>query len=80
MDAQKFGIVGDVDKLIRITSVEKYVLALATKNPECDAEGDWIQGVNKFNQKFTPLRIKSLTSPTDFPQSYFLGLLEVVSQ
>lgn len=74
---KSIGIYRDVDKLSKIVSGDKYVLVLATKNPEYEKNGDWSQGVDRFNQKFTPLQIKSITNPTDFPQCYFLGLLEV---
>ena len=76
---KSMGIYRDVDKLTKITSGDKYVLVLATKNPEYEKEGDWSQGVVRFNEKFAPLQIKSLTNPSDFPQSYFLGLLEINS-
>ena len=67
-------------KLTKIASDDKYIIILATKNPEYEKNGDWSQGVDKFNQKFAPLQIKSLTDPSDFPQSYFVGLLEVTSK
>jgi hypothetical protein len=75
---KSIGIYRDVEKLTKIEQGDKYILVLATKNPEYEKNGDWLQGVDKFNRKFTPLRIGSLTNPSDFPQSYFLGLLEVV--
>lgn len=75
---KSIGIHSDVEKLSGITDGDKYVLILATKNPEYDEPGNWLKGVNKFNEKFAPLHISSHTATTDFPQSYFLGLLEVV--
>lgn len=69
------GIQPDVEKLSSIPKGDKYVLILNTRNP---GDSDWTKGVDKFNNKFIPLRIKSLTLPNDFPESYFLGLLEVV--
>ena len=77
---KSIGIYGDVVKLTKIASDDKYILILATKNPEYEKNGDWSQGVDKFNQKFAPLQIKSLTNPSDFPQSYFVGLLKVTSE
>ncbi len=74
------GIYDDVDKLSKIANGDKYVLILATKNPEYEENGDWAKGVDRFNKKFTPLQIRSLTDPSDFPQSYFLGLLEVTGK
>ena len=73
-DASLKGIKPDAEKLSKITQGSKYLLILATANPGVD---DWSNGVAKFNDKFRPLRLKSLTKPTEFPQSYFLGLLEV---
>ncbi len=73
-DASSVGIKPDVEKLIKITQGGKYLLILATANPGVD---DWSNGVAKFNDKFSPLRLKSLTNPAEFPQSYFLSLLEV---
>ena len=75
--SKKYGIYNDVDKLSKIDNADKYILILATKNPEYEEPGDWLKGVNKFNEKFAPLHIRSYTVPSDFPQSYFLGLLEV---
>jgi len=75
---KSIGIHSDVEKLSSITDGDKYVLILATKNPEYDEPRNWLKGVNKFNEKFAPLHISSHTLTTDFPQSYFLGLLEVV--
>lgn len=76
--SEKYGIYDDVDKLSKISKGDKYMLILATKNPEYEEPGDWLKGVNKFNKKFTPLHIRSHTTTADFPRSYFLGLLEVV--
>ena len=76
------GIYHDVDKLTKIARGDKFVLILATKNPEYekDGEGDWSKGVERFNANFVPLHIESLTDPSNFPRSYFLGLLEVTSK
>ena len=52
----------------------------ATGNPEYEENGDWSKGMDRFNKKFTPLQIRSLTDPSKFPQSYFLGLLEVIGE
>jgi hypothetical protein len=73
-DASSVGIKLDVEKLGKITDGSKYLLILTTANPGVD---DWSKGIAKFNDKFSPLCLNSLTKPTDFPQSYFLGLLEV---
>ena len=72
-----WGICADVEKLSKINEGGKYILILATKNPEYEERGDWLKGIDKFNAKFSHLHIKSYTNPSDFPPSYFLGLLEV---
>jgi len=69
-----YGIYRDVAKLRQVVVGDKYILVLATKNPGRD---DWSSGVAKFNEKFAPFHIKSHTDPSDFPGTYFLGLLEV---
>lgn len=72
--SKSYGIYDDVAKLQEVVSGDKYILVLATKNPGHD---DWSRGVDKFNEKFSPLAIQSHTDPSDFPTTYFLGLLEV---
>lgn len=72
-DSTSNGIKRDVEKL-KITRDDKYVLALATANPGID---NWSEGVARFNEKFAPLQVSSLTDPRDYPADYFLGLLAV---
>ena len=72
--SKSYGVHDDVAKLREVTVGDKYILVLATKNP---GRYDWSRGVDKFNEKFSPLRIQSHTDPSDFPATYFLGLLEV---
>jgi len=50
-------------------------LILATANPR---SSDWHSGVAAFNQKFEH-EIVSLTEPSEFPDTFFLGLLHVVA-
>jgi hypothetical protein len=74
-DPSSVGIIKDVDKLLRITSPGRlWLLILLTANP---GKEPWSAGVDKFNTKFSPRRMSSLTSPEDFPSSFFLGALEV---
>jgi len=73
-DASPVGIKPDIEKLNQFTQENKYLLILATVNPGVD---DWSSGIAKFNKKFSPLCLNSLTNPAEFPQSYFLGLLKV---
>ena len=72
------GIYDDVEKLSKIPDGDKYILILATKNPEYDEPGNWEKGLDKFNHKFAPLHINSYLNPSDFPPPYFVSLLEVV--
>ena len=73
---RSYGIYGDVAKLRDVVVGDRYILVLATRNPGRD---DWSRGVDKFNEKFSPFHIQSHTDPSDFPTTYFLGLLEVPS-
>jgi len=72
--SKSYGIHGDVAKLREVVVGDKYILVLATKNPGRD---DWSRGVDKFNERFSPFHIQSHTDPSNFPATYFLGLLEV---
>ena len=71
------GIFSDVEKLSTIIDGDKYILILATKNP---GHEDWSKGIDKFNKKFEPLQVRSCTETSDFPQSYYIGVLEVITQ
>lgn len=71
---ESYGVYNDVAKLWQVTAGERCVLVLATKNP---GRYDWSTGVATFNEKFSPLHIHTHTDPSDFPSTYFLGLLEV---
>jgi len=73
-DASSVGIKPDVEKLSRIPGGGKFVLVLAVANPGVH---EWSTGVEKFNRKFSPLYLKSLTDPAEFTRSYFLGLLSL---
>ncbi|MBA7689106.1 hypothetical protein ES703_97601 [subsurface metagenome] len=73
-DPSSVGIKPDAEKLSEISNGSKFLLILTTANPGMN---DWSTGVNKFNRKFSPLHLKSLTTPADFPSFYYLGLLEV---
>ena len=73
-DPSSVGIKPDVEKLNEIPDGEKFLLILTAKNPGMD---DWSTGVDRFNEKFSPLHVESLTTPADFPDFYYLGLLKV---
>ena len=74
-DSSSVGIKPDAEKLSGISNGGKFLLILTTANPGIN---DWSTGVNKFNRKFSPLHLRSLTNPADFPNFYYLGLLEVI--
>jgi 3-isopropylmalate/(R)-2-methylmalate dehydratase small subunit len=59
------GIYNDVEKLSNIIDGEKYLLILATKNPESEEAGDWVKGLTKFSQKFPQFNVKSYTNPSN---------------
>lgn len=73
-DPSSVGIKPDAEKLSEISNSSKFLLILTTANPSVN---DWSIGVNKFNKKFSPLHLRNLTDPADFPSFYYLGLLEV---
>ena len=75
-DPSSVGIKPDAEKLSGIPNGSKFLLILTTANP---GTNDWSTGVNKFNKKFFPIHLESLTNPADFPSFYYLGLLEVKS-
>ncbi len=68
------GIRHDAEKLSGISDGCKYLLILTTANPGVN---DWSAGVKKFNKKFSPIQLKSLTNTSDFPNFYYLGLLKI---
>lgn len=73
-DRSSVGIFPDVEKLSRLKD-DKYFIILATANP---GKNDWYEGIQKFNNKFNPYKIRSLNDPSNYPESYFLGLLEIM--
>jgi len=72
-DPTPVGIKPDVEKLNEVPDDAKFLLILTTKNP---GMADWSTGVDRFNEKFSPLHIESLTTPADFPSFYYIGLLK----
>lgn len=76
-DPTSVGIKPDVEKLSVIKSDNKYMLILTTANP---GREDWLNGIQKFSNKFSNFKIESLTDPNEFEDFYFLGLLKIISQ
>ena len=65
----------DAEKLLRIPEDgDKFMLVLCTDNP--NSKG-WYSGIEIFNTRFSPLSVRSLTNPSDYPDFFFLGLLHV---
>lgn len=74
-DNSSVGITPDCRKLITCPNdSNRWLLILATSNP---GQEPWDKGVADFNNKFSPLHVRSYTQPGEFPASYFLGLLAV---
>jgi len=64
-----------VERLLKIPEDgDKFMLVLFTDNPSSNV---WNSGVEAFNNKFSPLSVRSLTNPSDYPDFFFLGLLHV---
>ena len=76
-DAQTMGIILDVDKLLcNENPGGRWLFYLLTSNPGKEA---WESGLERFHSKWSPRKLVSMTDPDDFPDSYFFGLMEVVS-
>jgi len=74
-DPTSVGITKDVDKLLETQEPSnRWMLLLLTANP---GSRDWFAGIDKFNEKCHPRQIVSRSNPEDFPDTYFIGLLEV---
>jgi hypothetical protein len=74
-DPTSVGIINDVKKLTNIVPIGfRWALILAVSNPGII---EWTNGINKFNEKFHPYHLISRTEPADYPEEYFLGLLEI---
>ena len=65
----------DVEKLLtRPIDDDKFMLVPFTPNPGSE---DWRAGVDLFNTNFSPLSVRPLTNPDNYPKYFFLGLLRV---
>jgi hypothetical protein len=68
----------DIEKLSTIPGIAaRTMLILNTKNPGVQ---DWNSGVETFNERFAPLHVRSLTTPDDYPDYFFLGLLHATTK
>ncbi|OGO20682.1 MAG: hypothetical protein A2Z15_05290 [Chloroflexi bacterium RBG_16_50_11] len=74
-DPGSAGIKPEIKKFEKINSGNKYILILMTRNP---GKAEWLKNVNKFNKKTPHPCIKALTRPEEYPDRYFLGLLEIL--
>ncbi len=72
-DRGSVGITHDVDKLDTLIG-HHWMLLLLTANP---GSQEWEIGLEKFNDKFAPRWVQSRTRPDMFPDTYFLGLLDL---
>jgi hypothetical protein len=74
-DRTSVGVVQGVDKLSRVESEDgKWLLILMTGNPGNDL---WQRGLARFHCKFAPRVLIPRSQPEQFPDSYFLGLLQI---
>ncbi len=74
-DDNSGGLTKDLDKLSRLPIADsKWFLILVTRNP---GEDDWQGGLTAFHEKFAPRGLAAHSQPSQFPESYFLGLLKV---
>lgn len=73
-DPTSVGISQDTKKLAKVPEENRYILVLTTANP---GDEEWQRGVAKFNEKFAPPRLETLTQPSHFPRHYSLGLLKI---
>ena len=74
-DPTPVGVLRDVDKLSRFEPEDgKWLLILMTDNPRDDL---WQRGLERFHSKFCPRVLLPKSQPEQFPDSYFLGLLQI---
>jgi hypothetical protein len=65
-ECKKFGVVG--------AGARGWIAALCTLNP---GHKEWADAIANFNRVYAPLSLTSSDRPTDYPASYFLGVLKV---
>jgi hypothetical protein len=51
-----------------------WIAALCTTNPGIEA---WTNAIDEFNRENAPWVLQPIDSPTDYPSSYFLGVMHV---
>lgn len=74
-DRKDVGIIQDIIKLNATPLTDnQWLMILMTKNPNVEA---WNMGLEKFGERFPAYHLTSLTNPADYPDHYFLGLLQV---
>ena len=75
-DPTSVGITKDVNKLMEIGSRGyRWILILLASNPGVE---EWEKGIRKFNNKFEPIKLVNRSNPNNYPDEFFLGLLEVL--
>lgn len=77
-DASSIG--NDVSKLIQFNQQEdhcRWMLILVTPNPNPKS---WEVGLEKYRQKYPSHDLVPHTSPQDYPETFFLGLICVKAQ
>ncbi len=67
------GILKDVDKLRELSS-NKWIFVFITPNPGIAA---WNEGIEIFNNKYSPRHLVSHSNFGEFSETYFMGVLEI---
>lgn len=68
---------GDVSKLVQLPDRQnacKWMLILMTKNP---GQTSWEKGIVRYRETFPANSLVPHTSPKDFPETFFIGLIRV---
>lgn len=74
-DPTQVEFVRDIDKLLGLdVPGMRWLLILLTANP---GRAAWQAGARKFRDRFAPRLLRPCSDPTDYPPTYFLGLMEV---
>ncbi|MGH8103776.1 MAG: hypothetical protein ACREJQ_04560 [bacterium] len=72
-DKSSVGLFPDVGKLSSIPDGAKFIMVVVTNNPH----GGWAEGVALFNKKFAPICLMPKSDTSEYPEEFFLGVLQV---
>ena len=69
-----FELESEFEKFSTVKASDRaWIAALCTTNP---GAGPWSGALDEFNRKNAPWGVEPIDSPTDYPSSYFLGVLQ----